>query len=385
MSFEKYLCKSLIIFLVFSSIFINASTLLKKNSVAKEQSNKGVIIIKPTKPTSPKKPDSHCNGSKSETEGKVILTATKESPGASSDSNSGVAAADNGSTGASNGKGGKSDSNLSGHPEIAKMKATWFDTKLKAKDLGVNSQGELYVVGADSKLYLYEFISNTYLHIEGHFELTKINRVDVSWEDIPYVITETGDTYYLSCDHRWMRLSGCASDIGIGRGGEVYKTGCDERESGFGIYKLFCSSNVNCGYNGCLNFRKPKTFEWTHKGSERECEWFRIDGNGVKIDVAPNGNPYVIDKNGEIQHFDGMEWRNIPTKVKAYDLSISNNGIVFYIGQDANIYKSQNENSGTWIQIEGEGVAISVGPLDHPWVVSRAEFSVIGTAKNDYN
>jgi len=381
---KNILTKHLIFYLLFSAILINASIKLKERSNTYSQKR----IATPTRPTPPTRPESNCNGSKTSTTTngkKVILSKSPEDKLGDSSDNGSVTTSGTSDIDNTVSKGDKSVSTVASDPEIPKINVKWFDTKLKAKDIGVNSQGELYVVGADSKLYLYEFLTNSFIHIEGDFELSKIFRVDVSWEGIPYVITETGDTYYLSCDHKWMRLPGCSSDVGTGRGGEVFKTGCEERENGYGVYKLFCQTPVTCDYRGCLNFRKKSNFAWTHTDSGRTCEWFRIDGNGVKIDVSPYGYPYVIDKTGEINLYDGMIWRKVSTKTKAYDLTLSNEGVLYYIGQDANIYKSVNENEGKWIQLEGQGIAITAGPFGHPWVIQREDLNVIGSAKSEYN
>lgn len=265
------------------------------------------------------------------------------------------------------------------------VKVNWFNTKLRAKDIGTNSQGDLYVVGLDGFLYKYEFLTDTWCKMEGDFEMTKITRVDVAWDGIPYVITETGDTFYLSCEHKWMRLPGCASDIGIGRGGEIYKTGCDQRDNGYGIYRLYCACPSTCCYKGCLNWRKPCHTCWSHKGDEKQCSWFRIDGSGLKLDVAPSGNPYVIDQNGNISQFDGTNWRNINILAKAYDLTISNEGVLFYIGQDGKIYKSVNEQKGDWIILSGEADAITAGPFSQPWVIRHSDKSVLASSKFEYN
>lgn len=269
--------------------------------------------------------------------------------------------------------------------KLKKVKVNWFNTKLKAKDLGVNSQGDLYVVGLDGKLYKYEFLTDSWCMMEGDFELTRINRVDVNWDGMPYVTTDIGDTFFLGCDHKWTRLPGCATDIGIGRGGEVYKTGCDKRNTGFGIYRLYCTCPTTCCYKGCQNWRKPCRFCWTHKSDDRKCEWFRIEGNGIKIDVAPSGNPYTIDVNGTILQYDGTIWKKVFTPSLAFDLTLSNEGVLFYTGQDGKIYKSVNEANGTWDILNGEADAITAGPFSQPWVIRNSDKSILGSSKFEYN
>lgn len=137
--------------------------------------------------------------------------------------------------------------------------AEWTPTNLKARDVGVNFQGELYAAGLDGFLYFYEFLANRWKKVVGDYELTSIKRVDVSYDGVPYVVTSCGDTFYLSCDNKWIRLPGCAKDIGAGRGGEIFKTGCDEREGGFGIYRLFCKCECKNCYQGCQRWKKSKT------------------------------------------------------------------------------------------------------------------------------
>lgn len=269
--------------------------------------------------------------------------------------------------------------------KLKKVKVNWFNTKLKAKDLGVNSQGDLYVVGLDGKLYKYEFLTDSWCLMEGDFELTRINRVDVNWDGMPYVTTDIGDTFFLGCDHKWTRLPGCATDIGIGRGGEVYKTGCDKRNTGFGIYRLYCTCPTTCCYKGCQNWRKPCRFAWTHKSDDWKCEWFRIEGNGIKIDVAPSGNPYTIDVSGTILQYDGTIWKKVAAPSLAFDLTISNDGVLFYTGQDGKIYKSANESNGTWEVLNGEADAITAGPFSQPWVIRNSDKSVLGSSKFEYN
>ncbi len=269
--------------------------------------------------------------------------------------------------------------------KLKKLKVNWYNSKLKAKDLGINSQGDLYAVSLDGKLYKYEFLIDTWDFMEGDFELTRINRVDVDWDGMPYVITDIGDTLFLGCDHKWTRLPGCATDIGIGRGGEVYKTGCDKRNNGYGIYRLHCNCPSNCCYKGCLNWRKLGKFNWSFKSDDRKCEWFRINGNGVKIDVAPSGNPYVIDINGVIYQYDGTNWRKVNTPALAFDLTISNEGILFFTGQDGKIYKQISETSPIWANLIGEADAVTAGPFSQPWVIRNSDKCVLGSAKFDYN
>lgn len=328
------------------------------------------------------------SGSKKATDGECLEAGSESIELATRDNscNSNLTDADNGlSDTTSNKTCGTDNLKQTFTKKLKKIKVNWFNTKLKAKDLGVNSQGDLYVVGVDGKLYKYEFITDSWSQMEGDFELTKINRVDVNWDGMPYVINEIGETFFLGCDHKWTRLPGCATDIGIGRGGEVFKTGCDRRNTGYGIYRLFCTCPTTCCYKGCMNWRKLSRFSWTHKSDERNCDWFRIEGNGIKIDVAPSGNPYTIDVSGSILSYDGTIWKKVLTPSLAFDLTLSNEGILFYTGQDGKIYKNINESNGTWSILTGEADAITAGPFSQPWIIRNSDKSVVGTSKFEYN
>ena len=115
----------------------------------------------------------------------------------------------------------------------------WQDTQILANDISIGPQGDVYVAAVDGHLYQYDIIKNKYTKIKGDFDLGSISKVSVSNDGTPYVITASGSTYYLNLANKWIRLPGCASDIAVGNGGEVYKIGCDIRTNGYGIFRLF--------------------------------------------------------------------------------------------------------------------------------------------------
>jgi len=213
--------------------------------------------------------------------------------------------------------------------------------------------------------------------VEGDFDLANIVRVDVNSEGTPYVVTSCGDTWYMACDGKWMKLPGCATDIGVGRGGEVFKTGCDQRDGGYGIYRLFCKGSCNCNDKGCMRYRpNAKSF----KGDNKKCYWFRIDGAAVRLDVAPSGYPYAIDNSGSLWGYDGTDWNSASNAVAATDVSISNEGAVFYTGSDENVYMIANGSNSA---ICGNGSAVTAGPYSQPFVISNG--NIESTSKMGFN
>lgn len=275
------------------------------------------------------------------------------------------------------------------------LKINWKETKFKANDIGLSPQGVLYAIDSTSgSLFQYIFSTGKYKKVQGDFDLTNLVEVDVSYDATPYVISKIGDVHFLSCDHKWERLDGCATDIAIGRFGEVYKTGCEEVKDengkmiGFGVYKLICEQE-NC--NKCFRFREKFKSNFTYKSDDKNCFWFRMDGAGVKIAVGPSGNPYVIDMKGRILGYDGSSWNQIIRFYNAIDMSISNDGVLFFIDQNNRIWKTivddPNEMNllNTKVQcLEGEATNITVGPLGQPFI-TKIDGNVLTCSRTEYN
>jgi len=245
-------------------------------------------------------------------------------------------------------------------------------------DIGAGSEGDIYIIGEDRRAYVYNFLANTFSVVEGVEDMENLNRIDVDGEGTPYVLTNCGDTYYLNCFNNWVKLPGCGTDIGVGRGFDVWKVGCDARGpvdsngnlNNFGIWKLFCKNECGgCSCNrGCIRFR-PRKYEHDTTGDRRKCFWYRIEGDGVRIDVHPNGNPYVADNLGNINKYDGIDWITLGGVLGA-DLTLSNEGMLLVAGIDTFIYSLASETVGPWNILIGAGLEISAGPYSQPSVIS---------------
>ena len=264
----------------------------------------------------------------------------------------------------------------------------WTTTKQQAIDIGVSSRGDLYSVSLDGKLYQYNFISNTWANmLNSDNQYIYISRVAVSYDGTPYIITQSGETYYNNCDREWVRLQGCAIDIGIGKNGDIYKIGCDSQENGFGIYKLICNQE-----GGNLNMKKQtcnRAKRWwrcpgcnKHK-EEKNCSWFKVDGAGVRIAVSPKGNPVVVGLNGDIMVFNDENWVALVRGANARDIDISNDGEVFYNDSEMRIFKV---GRGYTIpsQLCGGAKAITVGPYGQPFVIGN-DYMILSSSKQCFN
>ena len=96
-------------------------------------------------------------------------------------------------------------------PPITSVKSTipkhsidLYNTDFKARDVGTGAEGDVYVVGSDGLLYIYDFISDTYILIDSP-EIPTLARVDTDSDATPYVITTSvGQIYYLNCNNQWV-------------------------------------------------------------------------------------------------------------------------------------------------------------------------------------
>ena len=262
----------------------------------------------------------------------------------------------------------------------------WFDTNFKANDIGVSSHGDVYAAGIDGHLYSYDMTRNKWRKVKANFDLGSITRVAIAPDGTPYVVTGAGSTYYLSPTNIWVRLPGCASDIAIGRGGEVYKIGCDIRPNGYGIYRLFNNeenelehkkhnrcirNNELCGE--CAKISNENTNDMN------KVYWFRLSGSGVRISVSPSGQPYIVNNSGMILSYEDSNWVPILTGGLARDITLTNDGEIFYIDLYHNIFRIVNRNGNVY-QLCGMGKTISAGPFSQPFIVG-VDHSVYTSSK----
>ena len=251
----------------------------------------------------------------------------------------------------------------------------WFGTNFKANDIGVSSHGDVYAAGIDGHLYSYDMTRNKWRKVKGNFDLGSITRVAVAPDGTPYVITAAGSTYYLTPANIWVRLPGCASDIAIGRGGEVYKIGCDIRPNGYGIYRLFNNEENELEYkkhSRCLR-NKGLCAECAKANEENmndmnKVYWFRLSGSGVRISVSPSGQPYIVNNGGMILSYEDSNWVPILTGGLARDITLTNDGEIFYVDLYHNIFRIVNRNGNVY-QLCGMGTTISAGPFSQPFIV----------------
>jgi hypothetical protein len=296
---------------------------------------------------------------------------------------------------------------------------------LKFHDVGVNSEGHIVAIGANGKLYEYLYDLDEFKYVQGNFDLHNLRRVDIGYDGIIYVVSISGDTYYLSCSGHWIKLPGCAIDIGTGRGDEVAKIGCDDYCEGLDdkdncpskpndivdkksphIYRLICHCKCKCCRHRCNIFIKHH-FK-CHKDNDRKCYWIKYPEGPVykknnkyypcefsRIDVNANGYPMVIAHCGnktKIYQMIGneknvfLEVREFNNDKKITDLCGDNYGNIFYI-KDHHVYL-YNQDSNYDVLIGGAdhdaGLNISCGPYAQPTVTDK-KCCLKTTTKVGYN
>ena len=140
----------------------------------------------------------------------------------------------------------------------------------------------------------------------------------------------------------WDAYPGKAQDIGVGANGSVWIMDTVNHRYGGSIYRLEGSNFV------------------------------KTTGQGIRIDVDPNGNPWAINNLSNIYKWKNNAWHRMPGR--ATDIGIGANGDVWVIGTDVinsnhGIYKW---NGTQWVKYPGAAVRIDVGPNGAPWVVNAA-------------
>jgi hypothetical protein len=139
---------------------------------------------------------------------------------------------------------------------------------------------------------------------------------------------------------QWQQMPGRGTDIGAGARGEVWVLGTDRVDGGHSIQRW--------GGN----------------------DWQRVEGGAVRIDVDPQGRPWVVNANGDILRLERQGWQRLPGRAR--DIGIGANGSVWVVGVNPapGGYALYRWNGNDWDPVPGGAVRIDVGPSGEPWVVN---------------
>lgn len=148
------------------------------------------------------------------------------------------------------------------------------------------------------------------------------------------------------------KVSGLATDIGVGPNGSVWIVSNTPVDGGFSIMRRIGSN------------------------------WSKINGGAVRIAVDPDGNPWVVNSSSSIFKLVNDVWQTMPGT--ATDIGIGANGTVWAIG-------TASANGGhpifrwdgsAWTSMGGNGIRIAVDQNGNAWVVNSAGgiFEYVGSA-----
>jgi hypothetical protein len=143
-------------------------------------------------------------------------------------------------------------------------------------------------------------------------------------------------------------LPGGGSDISVGADGTAWMVGYDTSDKDRNLYR------------------------WAG------ADWEQIDGKGTRIAVDPQGNPWVVDGNGDVMHWENGSWAEKPGT--GTDIAVGANGDVWMVGWYTDLLDTDRnpENrsvfhwtGSAWEEIDGGAVRIAVAPDGTPWVIDN--------------
>lgn len=140
----------------------------------------------------------------------------------------------------------------------------------------------------------------------------------------------------------WQSLPAKVTDIGVGANGAVWMTSTVPYRGGYSVNRWL-----------------GQVWEFKPAGA-------------VRIDVDPQGNPWIITDANEIYRYNGSTFVKVPGQ--ATDVGIGANGTVWTIGTDAapGGYGVYRWNGTGWDKMPGSGVRIDVDPQGNAWIVTKA-------------
>ncbi len=203
-------------------------------------------------------------------------------------------------------------------------------------DIGVGANGAVWVIGTNKS--------------GNDFGIWRWNAGAANWDQMPggalrIDVDPQGVAWVVNSNHAiyrwggsaWQMMPGLANDVGIGANGAVWVIGTNPTGGGYGIYRWNAAKN----------------------------NWDQMPGGGVRIDVDPQGNAWIVNSEGSIYRWTGTTWQKMPGAAK--DIGIGANGAVWVVGTDSGVYQWIGIE---WIKREGALTDISVDAKGLPWGVN---------------
>ncbi len=155
----------------------------------------------------------------------------------------------------------------------------------------------------------------------------------------------------------WIRIPGDARDIGVGADGTVWVLGGS-------IYGNYGHDFFNDAFNNDIDYDFGL---WVLD----EFGWLEYPGSGIRLDVDPDGYPWVVNSDHEIWRLTPFGWNRIPGR--ANDIGIGADGSVWVLGttERQGGYEVFRYTGFGWQKVHGTGVRIDVDPHGIPWVINH--------------
>ena len=221
-------------------------------------------------------------------------------------------------------------------PASQETSAKWMQMPGLAIDVGMGG-GSLWHIGTNpvpGGFGIYRWDGKGWVNMNGGAV-----RIDVDGKGNAFVANDKGEMFRHT-GSGWTRLPGVAKDVGAGENGVLWHIGNNAVTGGFGIYR------------------------WNGNG------WDDMKGGGVRIDVDPKGNAWIVSQDGQIWRYTGSGWTIVPG-VSARDIGVGADGSVFVAAKDdGSIYKL---NGSSWVKRDGILDTVTVDGKGVPFGATTAK------------
>jgi hypothetical protein len=232
----------------------------------------------------------------------------------------------------------------------------WNTLNIQGIDISASNLMNIYIVGTDNNIYLYNPVLNTKSAIYSDNNYIKV----IANSGQLFAITKRRSISFLKGTTTYS-FESCTNDLAVSDLGEIYKLGCDTLPVAYPLYKLRCSYNTNY-YTKLLDILigQPNI----------SCEWVYQKINAMKIALGPFGTIYAINADNKIEAHSANGNIQI-IDVVAKDLAVSKNGLL-YVVHDNNDLCIHNPKDGRMSKIASNVSSVTAGILDIPMYIDTS-------------